>query len=181
VPLTSPHFSDKIEDWLRIVQAGGEALFTDKDVLDLGPSYGIDTYMFAPKCRSYTVVETAPDVLEHLAKLQSVVNFNVVVHNLQRTLPFSDASFDLVMDLGTLDNVLGGVLPYQECMRVLRPGGLFLCAFANQEVLGTRFSECGDEERRTYHELVALLTDAGAKDVVGARVMQARAGLIARK
>lgn len=181
MPLTSPHFSDKIEDWMRIVAAGGEELFTGRDALDLGPSYGIDTYMFAPKCKSYTVVETAPDVLEHLAKLQNVVDFNIVVHNLQRTLPFSDASFDLVLDLGTLDNVMGGIRPYQECIRVLRPGGVFVCAFANQEVLGARFSDCGDEERFTYHELVAALTDAGAKDVVGARVMQARAGLIARK
>lgn len=181
MPLTSPHFSDKIEDWMRIVAAGGEALFTDKDALDLGPSYGIDTYMFAPKCRSYTVVETAPDVLEHLTKLQTVINFNVVVHNLQKTLPFPDASFDTVLDLGTIDNVLGGIRVYQECIRVLRPGGVFVCSFANQDFLGDRFSPALDEERFTYSELAAALVDAGAKDVVGARVAQARAGLIARK
>lgn len=180
--LMPPHFGDKLDDWQRIAEAGGEAIFTGKDVLDIGPSYGLDIFAFAPKARSYTIVDSDPSVLEHLEKLQLLTKFHVARHNLQHGIPFDDCLFDTVMDLGTLDNVLGGIAIYQDCMRVLRPRGVFVCSFANRAVLTHRYSPSGDEERFEFHELEDALIKAGATMVTGMGLKtHARAGLIARK
>lgn len=180
--LQPPHVGDKFEDWQRLVEAGGESILAGKDVLDLGPSYGVEIYALAPKTRSYTVVESDPSVLEHLERLAILVKFHVARHNLQNGIPFEDRMFDTVIDFGTIDNVLGGIGIYQECLRVLRPGGVFVCSYANQNVLGSRHSPSGDEERFTFDELQSALIKAGAIMVtsIGDRT-HARAGLIARK
>lgn len=182
--LQPPHFGDKYDDWRRIAEAGGDALFTGKDVLDIGPCYGLDIYAFAAKARSYTVIDSDPAVINHLAWLSSGQGprFNLIVANLQNGIPCEEDFFDTVLDLGTLDNVLAGIGIYQDAMRVLRRRGVFVCSYANRDVLTERFSPSGDEERFRFDELQDVLIAGGATQITSmdART-HARAGLIARK
>jgi SAM-dependent methyltransferase len=180
--LSPPHFGDKFDDWRRLAEAGGEALLTNKDVLDIGPCYGLDVFAFAPKTRSYTVIDSDPTVLAHMSWLSSGPRFNLIHANLKNGIPCDDEFFDTVFDFGTLDNVLGGIHLYQEAIRILRRRGVFICSYANREVLSGQLSDSGDEERFTFDELQRALIDAGATQVTSMDSRtHARAGLIARK
>lgn len=184
--LLPPHLGDKLIDWDLLAKAGGMDLLIGKDVLEFGPSYGIDLYMFAPYARSYTMIESAPDVLDHLQPLTRLLNDRdaaalVIVRNLRQPLDaFAGKNYDLVIDFGTVDNVLAGVKPYEEAMRLLRPGGVLLTTYANRKVLGTEFSECGDEVRFDPGGLASWFTGLG-DPFVRIHEDQPRAGMAVRR
>lgn len=186
MPLLPPHLGDKLIDWELLAKAGGMELLIDKDVLEFGPSYGIDLYMFGPYARSYTMIESAPDVLDHLQPLTKLLNDRdaaalTIVRNLQQPLDtFVGNSYDLVIDFGTVDNVLAGVAPYEEALRVLRPGGVLLTTYANQKVLGSKFSECGDEVRFDPGGLASWFSGYG-DPFVRIHEDQPRAGMAVRR
>ena len=51
----------------------------------------MDVFAFAKKTKAYTVVESAPDVLDHLEKLALLVKFNVA--KFSTLAPLADKAF----------------------------------------------------------------------------------------
>lgn len=184
--LLSPHLGDKLVDWKLIEVMGGQGLFTGKDVLEFGPSYGIDLIMWAPWTASYTMIESAADVLDHLHPIvawlgQHGRTVSIIPHNLQAHIPLPDQCVDVVIDFGTIDNVLAGYGPYMEAARLLRPGGHLLSTYANRLVLQEPTSSCGDEQRFYPNDLLKELGSVGLSVCYRIAEDQPRAGLICQK
>ncbi len=151
-----PCESDKLVDREALAMAGGNALLTEKRVLDIGPCYGLDARDFAPLAACYVVVDYDTLVLEWMTKIAPRA---VRVEATARMLPFRSGSFDTVLDFGTLDNVGALVESYREACRVLKSGGTFVTTYGNALVLGR-----GDGVGEIYSdptELSALLADCG--------------------
>lgn len=75
-----------------------------------------------------------------------------IVHDLNRnpTLPFADASFDVVLNTVSVDYMTRPFHVVAEVARVLRPGGLFLVVFSNRyfpEKVVRVWREASDQER----------------------------------
>ncbi len=182
--LSPPHLSDKLSDWRLIELAGGQTIFNGKDVIDFGPSYGLDMITWSYFTRSYTVIESAPDVLEHIMPMRNLFperNIKIVDHNLQEAILCDAESFDVVIDFGTIDNVMAGDSPFIDAMRILRVGGLLLSTFANYDHFGMPFSSSLDEHRFVPADLIARLTGLGGKVVITTGLDHPRAGLVMRK
>jgi ubiquinone/menaquinone biosynthesis C-methylase UbiE len=52
-----------------------------------------------------------------------------------RALPFEDAAFDLVIDFGTCHHISQPARALREIVRVLAPGGLFVCETVSSQLL----------------------------------------------
>lgn len=75
-----------------------------------------------------------------------------VIHDLNRdpTLPFDDESFDVVLNVASVDYLVHPVEVFREVGRVLRPGGLHLVLFSNRMFRNKAVKiwlEAGDSER----------------------------------
>lgn len=192
MPLIPPYLSDKLADLQLLAVAGGQQLIQGKTVLEFGPSYGVELYYLAPITQIYVVVDTAPDVIEHVRPIIDLHNSRkmcatLLEHNLQKPLPFRDATvemgYDVVLDFGTIDNVLAtpAALPYEEAIRVLKPGGTFITSYANFDYFKDRKSPSGDEYRFAPAELAALFLKLGCDVVHRQGNDQPRAGMVVRK
>jgi SAM-dependent methyltransferase len=75
-----------------------------------------------------------------------------VIHDLNRdpTLPFEDASFDVVLNVASVDYLVRPLEVFREVGRVLRPGGLCLVLFSNRMFHSKAIKiwrEAGESER----------------------------------
>jgi SAM-dependent methyltransferase len=52
-----------------------------------------------------------------------------------RALPFASGSFDIVLDFGTCYHIADPARALREIVRVLRPGGLFVCETVSSQLL----------------------------------------------
>lgn len=186
MPLSPPHLSDKLIDWRLIENAGGQEIFTGKNVIDFGPSFGLDMITWSFFTKSYTVVDSDPDVLQHIKALSHLFcerNIHVCDHNLRDGLKFyDDATFDVVIDFGTVDNLINGYEPYREAWRILRPGGTLLTTYANLDYFKQPISDCGDEHRFSPFALLnELFIPLGGRFVTQSGLDQPRAGLVVQK
>jgi len=64
-------------------------------------------------------------------------------HGDVRALPFADARFDLVIDFGTCHHIGDPDRALGEIVRVLRPGGLFVCETVTSQLLSHPFRSRG--------------------------------------
>lgn len=184
--LLPPHLSDKLIDWELLVAAGGQEILLQKDVVEFGPSYSVDLFMWAPCTASYTMFDLDEEVIAHVERVLDPLNHagfaaRLIKHDLRTPLPLADASADVVIDFGTIDNVLGGDLPYREAMRILRPGGYLLTSYANRRYFGKEMSDAGDEVRLDPHQLCELLRSLGSNVFVRRYEDQPRAIMGAKK
>lgn len=193
-PLFSPHLGDKLVDWALLARAGGQTLVVDKDILELGPSYGIDLMMWAPYARSYTMIESAPNVIDHLQPMVDLLRaracaVSLITANLQHGDPShvlmpgqQTPTADLVIDFGTVDNVLDGLHPFAMAYRALRPGGMLLTTYANRGYFEEEYSPSGDELRFTPQALANFFRhELGALTVVRMGEDQPRAGMAVQR
>jgi ArsR family transcriptional regulator len=104
------------------------------DVLDAGGGDGSVAELIAPACRSLTVVDASPTMVE-AAKRRFAGRVRtgageaprVVLGEVER-LPSPDASFDTVLLLHVLVHCATPARALEECARVLRPGGRLVVA-----------------------------------------------------
>lgn len=179
--MIGPCLSDKLHDWQLIELAGGHEIIDGKDILDLGPSLAVDAYMFWRRSKSYTVIDSDPEILLNLRRVfGSIAKVTIIERNLQHELPFADDTFDTVFDFGTIDNVLGGLTPYGEAWRVLKPGGTFLVSFANRLAFDDDFSPSGDEQRFHRDQILDSLP-YGYSWVRATNPEAPRSGMVIRK
>jgi ubiquinone/menaquinone biosynthesis C-methylase UbiE len=104
---------------------------TPAKVLDLGCGNGIASYAFASLNCEVTAVDpdTSDDVgLMAADRLRASIS-NGSITTIQATaesLPFPDNTFDVIYERQALHHFSDLVQGLTECMRVLKPGGLFL-------------------------------------------------------
>lgn len=153
VPLR-PALSDKLIDWASFVLIGGEEFIQHRNVLEIGPEYGLDTLWFSTKARNWTVVDNASDVLEWIASLSRLTPGINLIKADCRKLPFPENDFHLVIDFGSFDNSGDPFAAYGEAIRVLCRHGMLISTYANASVLGQ--SPDPTKEIRIYPEMLRL-------------------------
>jgi SAM-dependent methyltransferase len=124
-------------DYRRLFQffpeANGPSLFAGKDVLDFGCGYGGRTVEYARSCGAKHVwgTEPLPALLEAGRELAAFWNVPNVRFDLcaDRTIPYEDAKFDLVVTMDVLEHVADPAASLAEIRRVLKPGGRLYAVF----------------------------------------------------
>lgn len=102
----------------------------DKHVLDYGCGSGYGTHHMASCCASIVGVDVANDAIEYAQEHYQARNlaYKCIEPAEQAPLPFPDASFDTVLSFQVIEHI-SDTGPYlSEIRRVLRPGGVFVCA-----------------------------------------------------
>jgi SAM-dependent methyltransferase len=109
-----------------------DELFGGRDVLDLGSGFGGSAVWFERYgARSVVGVEVEEDKVSLAAEFASRVGAENVAFALGRgeALPFAADSFDLITMYDVLEHVVSPRATFDECWRVLRPGGLLATVF----------------------------------------------------
>jgi ubiquinone/menaquinone biosynthesis C-methylase UbiE len=175
-----PTLSDKLVDWHAFVLVGGETFIKTRNVLEIGPSFGLDTIFFAPSAKRWTVLDNAPDVLAWIAgHTHRLLPGLDLVSGDARKLPFEDDTYQLVLDFGTFDNTGDPWACYAEAVRVLSRHGILITSYANLQVLGP--SDDKWEIRSAPGQLRRYLESMNMWVRYDERHDQARASMIAQK
>jgi len=115
--------------------AGIAAMLRLGDVLDVGTGDGSAAQALAPYCHSLTCVDISARMVEMAQRrLTSFEHVRTQVADVHE-LPFSAASYDVVLLFHTLTYAQRPGLALKECARVLRPGGrlVLLCLDAHEQ------------------------------------------------
>jgi ubiquinone/menaquinone biosynthesis C-methylase UbiE len=95
-----------------------------KDVLEIGAGLGSDHFQFAANGNRMTALDLSREHLRHTAKHLQLEGLSTVpVYGDAESMPFDDATFDLVYAFGVLHHTPHPELAITEIRRVLRPGG----------------------------------------------------------
>jgi len=107
-----------------------------KSILEMGCGQGRDTFFFARKGFDVHALDYSAEGIERIrAKAEEDgLELGLAVHDVRDPLPFPDESFDAVyshmlLTMELTEEEIGYVL--QECLRVLRPGGLNIYSVRN--------------------------------------------------
>jgi SAM-dependent methyltransferase len=155
--------TSKCFDW-SLLDLG--AMIQDKDVLNLGCAYPIDEFVLGLYAARWVAVDFTPEVIA-LCNASFRFPHDRRVHYQEadmRALPFSDGSFDTVLDFSSSDHVRDNrAALVQEAYRVLRPRGYYVRTYANlcyhQHERET--TEFGYEVRLAPWEVEAEMQQAG--------------------
>lgn len=98
----------------------------DERALDVGTGAGALAFALAPLVREVVGIDRVPELLERARERVRELSNVTFVEGDAESLPFEDASFDLVGTLRTLHHVPRPELVVAELARVTRPGGLIL-------------------------------------------------------
>jgi ArsR family transcriptional regulator len=142
--------------------AGMAALLELGDVLDVGSGDGAAAAALAPYCRSLTLVDLSPRLIDaaraRLARFPQVRAEVADAH----ALPFEKARFDSVLLFHTLTYAAEPEKALGECARVLRPGGrlVVLCLDRHeQQEITARYGEV--HPGFSPHDVTELLGSRG--------------------
>jgi ubiquinone/menaquinone biosynthesis C-methylase UbiE len=94
-----------------------------KAALDLGCGTGRHAVWLAAAGAAVTGVDFSAGMLDEARRKPGASRVRFVVHDLERPLPFDDASFDLVVSGLVLEHLRDPGAFFGEVRRVLRPGG----------------------------------------------------------
>lgn len=168
-----PNLSDKLVDWETLSIVGGEQeLIVGKDVIDIGAEWGADALIFAAKAKTYVAADGSPLCIEHLrARLPKQAT--VTQCDLVTRWPWADATADTVLDFSSLDDSSNPRAGYLEALRVLRPNGILITSYANEDVVGpgsnytaSRPVELADFMRRSGFRVLRRRNETGARAVM---------------
>lgn len=125
-------FRDEIEQpWLE--ELVGFSKMQGKRVLEIGFGPGYDALKFMQSGADYTGIDITEQNVERTKKH---LGFFELTPNVQQgdaeSLPFSDASFDVVYSNGVLHHVPDMEKAFREAHRVLKPGGEFIVLLYNK-------------------------------------------------
>lgn len=155
----------KMFDWALLRHLGYDQFLLDKRVLNLGPC-GLDEVMLARTCREWVGVDFATPLLEHLEQWtypgRGLVKYRAGEF---QSLPFTDRSFDTVLDFSSSDHVRDDARAQvrREIFRVLEHGRYYVVTYPNACFINHEREtlEFGYERRFTPEEIEAEVKDAG--------------------
>ena len=100
---------------------------SNKEVLEIGLGIGADSTLWAAKSKSFTGIDLTDDAVYATSKhLQLLGLMGNIVKGSAESMPFADASFDVVYSHGVLHHTTNIENTFREIKRVLRPGGSFI-------------------------------------------------------
>ena len=101
-------------------------LLAPGDVLDIASGDGVLAELLAPHAKRYVCIDASPRVVAAAReRLRGLANVDVREGDMH-ALPFTDASFDLVVLMHALTYAARPAVAVAEAARVLRPGGRML-------------------------------------------------------
>jgi ubiquinone/menaquinone biosynthesis C-methylase UbiE len=99
-----------------------------RDVLEIGCGTGKNTEWLVQHAESVTALDLSPEMLARARARITSVNVKFAEHDIQRSWPFPDESFNAVIGNLVLEHVSNIRVVFEEAQRVLRPNGtLFIC------------------------------------------------------
>ena len=104
-------------------------LVRGRAVLDAGCGEGYGTAMLGEAAASVVGLDLEPDVVDHARAAYPDVRFEA---GDLLSLPYPDAAFDGVVSLQVIEHLHRPIEFVSECARVLKPGGVFVCATPNR-------------------------------------------------
>jgi len=111
---------DRLDHYARHLEIAG------KDILELGPGHTPQVLLFARERGARRCVGL--DIEHHVApRPHRERGIELDLYD-GGTMPYADATFDIVWSSDVLEHVRKPDSTVSECCRVLRPGGLFLAA-----------------------------------------------------
>jgi SAM-dependent methyltransferase len=137
--------------------------------LDVGSGSGGNTQVLADLGWKVTALEHSPVA----AELVRARGLGVVLGD-AATLPFADATFDLVMSTDVWEHVDDDAAAAREAFRVCRPGGRLLVAVpSGMDLWSGHDVALGHVRRYEREQLVRLVEDAGftVEDVMGWNIL----------
>jgi SAM-dependent methyltransferase len=105
-----------------------EGLTLGRDVLEIGPGFGVTTDLIRPAVENLTCIEIDPKLARSLRDRVNGNSVTVLCEN-ATSMSIESASFDAVVCFTMLHHVPSPCLQdrlFSEVARVLRPGGIFL-------------------------------------------------------
>lgn len=105
-----------------------------KDVFDFGCGTGYGTHNLSEEARSIVGADISSEAIDAARneflndKTRSRLDYRVIDPIETAPLPFGDDSFDTVLSFQVIEHVHDVDLYLREVRRVLRPGGVFVCA-----------------------------------------------------
>jgi SAM-dependent methyltransferase len=151
----------------------------EANVLDLGSATGGNTLHISSLGHQVTSVEYS-DLGVLIQKKKGIP----VIQADARRLPFSEATFDVVVCLDVLEHIVEDQLVASEIFRVLKPGGRFLIAVPEDPKLWSAHDVAVNHVRRySKTALLSLIKESGLSynDVWSTLVYLRPAILLARK
>jgi len=167
----SHYFLDrKVDTALRMAAAAPASR-----VLEVGCSFGHQTFLLARRFAHVTGVDLSPESIE-LAKRRAahwrVSNVDFAVADAERLSDLADGAFDAVFSFSTLRFCGEPVRALREMLRVLRPGGVAAVDFPNANCpwygplkRGLGISPHIHDRLSTGAEALAMMSEAGFRDV----------------
>lgn len=123
--------ADKIAwEYTRLLAIGGVRLRPDAMVLDAACGAAPGLRFFDDRSALVVGLDVAPAALR--AARAMLPHAQLVQADLDRPLPFADASFDLIILREAIEHVADGAATLAICRRVLRPGGCLALTTPNR-------------------------------------------------
>ncbi len=99
-------------------------------VLDFGSGTGYGAHALAPDCDRIVGVDISPDAVRHATDHYRAdgLRFEMISPIEVAPLPFDEGAFDTVISFQVIEHVPDAGAYLSEIVRVLAPGGVFVCA-----------------------------------------------------
>ena len=154
---------------------------SNKHVLDVGCFYPETEILYASRALTWTAVDFCPEVVDACIALRAWPASVSFMCRDMRQLGFVRESFDVVLDFSSGDHMTYDewLKATAEIHRVLRPGGSFICTYANSDYFGGRDGQAGDYGYERYTTPLAMRASLSGFRVEHEFTGHARSGLTA--
>jgi SAM-dependent methyltransferase len=145
-------------------------------VLDWGCGKGQVTFLLREMGAAITSCDLVSDSSDSAFGQQTPIideeGIAIVPLKHENIIPFDSESFDIVLSIGVLEHVADDRKSLAEIQRILKPGGLFFCAFLPNESSWTqKFAQCrGDHYHDRFYNIskTMMLAKEAGLDVLDA-------------
>ncbi len=118
------------EHWHRYLFAREYAV--GRRVLDVASGEGYGSALLAGVAETVAGVDVSPEAVDHARERYGRANNLKYVHASCTSVPFPDASFDLIVSFETIEHITEHEAFMLEVERLLAPGGMFIISSPNR-------------------------------------------------